>query len=156
MGLTERHLFENEDVPENYEWDLEDAVHNSRTNKKTEDSIEPKYTCEPYMIYGCGLDFNRPKYKEDCYFYEETKDMGATIRYCTQSKIKWGYCPCEGCDKYISNAEASKIIRNCVEKRTEERKNAEQSAKTNTKKSVCYGLGSDYCMSECENVCPYR
>lgn len=26
MGLTERHLFENEDVPENYEWNLEDAV----------------------------------------------------------------------------------------------------------------------------------
>ena len=34
MGLTERHWFENEDVPENYEWDLEDAVYNSRTNKK--------------------------------------------------------------------------------------------------------------------------
>lgn len=26
MGLTERHWFENEDVPENYEWALEDAV----------------------------------------------------------------------------------------------------------------------------------
>ena len=34
MGLTERHWFENEDVPENYEWALEDAVYNSRTNKK--------------------------------------------------------------------------------------------------------------------------
>ena len=27
MGLTERHLFENEDAPENYEWALEDAVY---------------------------------------------------------------------------------------------------------------------------------
>ena len=36
MGLTERHLFENEDVPENYEWALEDAVYNSRTNKKAD------------------------------------------------------------------------------------------------------------------------
>lgn len=26
MGLTERHWFENEDVPEKYEWALEDAV----------------------------------------------------------------------------------------------------------------------------------
>ena len=26
MGLTERHWFENEDTPENYEWALEDAV----------------------------------------------------------------------------------------------------------------------------------
>ena len=31
MGLTERHWFENEDVPENIEWALEDAV---RANKK--------------------------------------------------------------------------------------------------------------------------
>ena len=31
MGLTERHWFENEDVPENYEWALEDAVSNSQT-----------------------------------------------------------------------------------------------------------------------------
>ena len=38
MGLTERHWFENEDVPENYEWALEDAVYNSCTNKKPEDS----------------------------------------------------------------------------------------------------------------------
>ena len=38
MGLTERHLFENEDVPENYEWDLEDAVYNSCTNEKPKDS----------------------------------------------------------------------------------------------------------------------
>jgi len=38
MGLTERHWFENEDVPENYEWALEDAVYNSYTNKKPEDS----------------------------------------------------------------------------------------------------------------------
>jgi hypothetical protein len=39
MGLTERHWFENEDVPENYEWDLEDAVYNSCTNKKA-DTVE--------------------------------------------------------------------------------------------------------------------
>ena len=34
MGLTERYWFEYEDVPENYECALEDAVNNSRTNKK--------------------------------------------------------------------------------------------------------------------------
>ena len=39
MGLTERHWFENEDVPENYEWDLEDAVYDSYTNKKPENSV---------------------------------------------------------------------------------------------------------------------
>lgn len=116
MGLTEGHWFENEDVPENYKRALEDAVCNSRTNKKHEDSTEIKYPCGQYRTYGCGLDFNPPKYKEDCYFYRETKDMGASIRYCTWSEIKWGYCPCEKCDKYISDVEANKIIRKYVEK----------------------------------------
>lgn len=102
-------------MPENYELASEDAVYNSHTNKKPKDSTEIKYMCEPYLTYGCGLDFNQPRYKEDCYFYRETKDMGATIRYCTQSKIKWGYCPCEKCDKYISNIDADKIIRKHIE-----------------------------------------
>ncbi len=39
MGLTERHWFENEDVPENYEWVLEDAVYNFYANKKHNDDI---------------------------------------------------------------------------------------------------------------------
>lgn len=113
MGLTEGHLFEYEDVPGNYERALEDAVYNSLANKNP-----IKYPCGPYRNYGCGLDFNQPKLKADCYFYEETHDMGATIMYCcAQSEIQWGYCPCEKCDKYISNAEASKIIREYVEKR---------------------------------------
>jgi len=34
MGLTERHLFEFDDVPENYEWNLEDDLYNSVTNNK--------------------------------------------------------------------------------------------------------------------------
>ena len=83
------------------------------------DNTEIKYPCGQYRTCGCGLDPDQPKYKEDCYFYEETHDMGAIIRYCTQSKIEWCYCPCEKCDKYISNAEASKIIREYIEKRTE-------------------------------------
>lgn len=110
--MTERHLFENEDVPENDEWALEDAVYNALANKNP-----IKYPYGQYQTYGCGLDFNQPKYKEDCYFYGETHDMGATIRYCTQGEIQWGHCQCEKCDKYISNAEASKIIREYVEKR---------------------------------------
>ena len=40
MGLTERHWFENEDVPENYEWALEDDVYNSRTNKKPDSVLK--------------------------------------------------------------------------------------------------------------------
>ena len=43
MGLTERHWFENEDVPENYEWALEDAVlkeQEAKTILGIADSIE--------------------------------------------------------------------------------------------------------------------
>jgi len=88
---------------------MEDKIINSL-------NTEIKYPCEPYPTYGCGLDFNQPKYKEDCYFYGEEKDMGAIIRYCSHSEIKWGCCPCEGCDKYISNIEARKYIEDVIRK----------------------------------------
>lgn len=50
MGLTERHWFENDDVPENYEWALEDAVYNSRTNKK----VKPIVDVDTYVCAKCG------------------------------------------------------------------------------------------------------
>lgn len=62
----------------------------------------------PYLYYGCGCDF---EYKENCYFYGETHDMGATIRYCTRKEIKWGDCPCENCHNFLSKSEADKIVR---------------------------------------------
>jgi len=57
MGLTERHWFENEDVPENYEWALEDAVHNSSINKKA-DMVEVVRCkdCKHYMTIHCTCD----------------------------------------------------------------------------------------------------
>lgn len=81
------------------------------------ENMEPKYKCTPYPTYGCGIDFNSQKYKEDCHFYGETHDMGATIRYCTRDKIKWGYCPCNQYDKYLSQTDADKIIRKYIESR---------------------------------------
>lgn len=64
MGLTERHWFENEDVPENYEWALEDAVHNSRTNENPEDSTEEKLGVKgPKAIKPiCKIIFDVPYY----------------------------------------------------------------------------------------------
>lgn len=55
MGLTERHWFENEDVPENYEWDLEDAVYNSRANKKHDDDIDRCKDCKRKGTYDCPI-----------------------------------------------------------------------------------------------------
>ena len=57
MGLTERHWFENEDVPENYEWALEDAVYNSRTSKKLEEQVkEAVERCKGRKCEGCPFN----------------------------------------------------------------------------------------------------
>ena len=65
----------------------------------------------PVGYCGCGLSFEPPKYKEDCYFYGETHDMGAIIRFCTREKIEWGYCPCEKCDRFLSKEEVDRVAR---------------------------------------------
>ena len=61
MGLTERHWFENEDVPENYEWNLEDVVWLKEQ--------------EPLIVYEdkinkcvCGNEINRYWHPEYCGF----------------------------------------------------------------------------------------
>lgn len=64
MGLTERHWFENEDTPENYEWDLEDAVYNSRTNKKHNGDIVRCKDCKNWV--GNGADINELPYWLPC------------------------------------------------------------------------------------------
>ena len=57
MGLTERPWFENEDVPENYEWALEDAVYNSCTNKKADIvKVVRCKDCKHYMTIHCTCD----------------------------------------------------------------------------------------------------
>ena len=82
MGLTERHWFENEDVSENYEWALEDAVKNAapvvhgqwteqtvhfeensedglNTNEwqSTRCSVCKRYFTTPYMYYFTHYDY---------------------------------------------------------------------------------------------------
>ena len=68
----------------------------------------PSYPATRYG-YDCGCE--PPTYKEDCYFYDETQDMGAIIRVCTRGEIEWGYCPCEKCDHFLSKEEVDRIVR---------------------------------------------
>lgn len=77
--------------------------------KKLISTPAPSY---PVAYCGCGLSFESPKYKEDCYFYGETNDMGAIIRFCTRDKIEWGYCPCEKCEQFLSKEEVDRVARN--------------------------------------------
>ena len=61
------------------------------------------------------------KYKEDCYFYGETHDMGAIIRFCTREKIEWGHCPCEKCDRFLSKEEVNRVVRSMLEGSNEQK-----------------------------------
>jgi len=69
---------------------------------------------KPLETYSCGCN-KQLDYNEDCYFYNEDYDMGATIRFCTYSKIEFGLCPCKGCTHYLSKNDADKIIRKALE-----------------------------------------
>lgn len=88
MGLTERHLFENEDVPENNEWALEDAVYNSCINKKHDDDIEKRnrsmddyLECIVKFQYGievgCREELVRCK---DCKHWNKEYDQNCMIK----------------------------------------------------------------------------
>ena len=72
MGLTERHWFENDDVPENYEWSLEDAVYNSAMlNEQKAIPIIHEYRDTDLKIVQCGnclaqLTFEKQKYCAEC------------------------------------------------------------------------------------------
>lgn len=56
--------------------------------------------------------------REDCYFYREDHDMGATIPYCVYNFEGWGICPCsKECKHYISGQDAFSIVKEYVDKR---------------------------------------
>lgn len=70
---------------------------------------KPQYkSCFPTYACGCGC-FNQPKEKEDCYFYHGEYHMGGTIPTCNYYE-KLGYCPCEGCNKYVPRKEVSRRV----------------------------------------------
>lgn len=60
------------------------------------------------------------KYKYDCFWLDESRDMGATLYLCDHCKDEDGwYYPIhecqEGCDKYITREEAKKVILSWLE-----------------------------------------
>lgn len=66
----------------------------------------------PWMLCGC----QKSLYKTDCYFYAEERQMGGIILTCSYHNKGLGYCPCEGCKKYISKSDVSNIIKETVDK----------------------------------------
>ena len=75
----------------------------------------PKYRSFAECGYGCGIR-TAPIHKEDCFFFENVQDMGSRIPTCSYHSQGLGFCPCESCEKYISNSTAYNIIKAEVEK----------------------------------------
>lgn len=59
-------------------------------------------------IYGCNR--NEVIHKTECYYYYEEQDMGAHIPCCRYHK-KYGYCPCDNCEHYISKQSVDRVVR---------------------------------------------
>ena len=53
---------------------------------------------------------NEKNQKEDCYFYATEEWSTQKIPKCTM-KSKQGAFSCEGCDKYLSNAQVKSVVR---------------------------------------------
>lgn len=69
-------------------------------------------TAEHISFIGCSC-FSELTKKENCYFYQEVRDMGATIPTCNYY-AKLGHCPCEDCKKYISKSTVFEMVKNKV------------------------------------------
>ena len=67
------------------------------------------------------------KYKYDCFWLEDLKDMGATLYFCEFSQNEYGYkipidsCP-KQCKKYIQLDEARTVIRSWQNRDSKENK----------------------------------
>lgn len=72
------------------------------------------FTLSFFGMCGCGVP--RKATKEDCYFYHEEHQMGATIPTCSYHNNGLGDCPCEGCKKYIARSEVCKMVKESVDK----------------------------------------
>lgn len=100
MGLTERHWFENEDVPENYEWALEDAVsiqdeayrkgyHKGYSDgTKEQEPITPIFVENPYTHLPVSYC---PQCREPIneYIVGNPYKMTKFCHYCGKA-VKWG------------------------------------------------------------------
>ncbi len=52
--------------------------------------------------------------KEDCYYYNDVRDMGGRIPTCNYYQ-KLGYCPCDDCRFYIKGQTVCRIVKQYIE-----------------------------------------
>lgn len=63
---------------------------------------------------------NRDKYKRNCFFFEFERGMGASTYNCTYSNSELsllGNCQCDNCKYFITEKDASDVIREYVSDR---------------------------------------
>ena len=58
--------------------------------------------------YPCNFHDRRKKVKEECYWYDEERDMGASVPYC-KKKGTYPLDNCEECRDYIDRRKKLKI-----------------------------------------------
>lgn len=57
-----------------------------------------------------GNPYSEEVHKESCYFYNSVKDMSDNIPTCDYYG-KLGYCPCDGCVKFIDKSDVFNIVK---------------------------------------------
>lgn len=79
------------------------------------------------FVFGCGCN-DRNEFREDCYNYQEIRDMGAHIPTC-RLESKLGMCSCEGCRKFVSKEEIQNVIHKYLQNKYAENGNITDSEK---------------------------
>ena len=92
MGLTEKHWFENEDVPENYEWALEDAVILKKQEAKNPES-NPKYWLATQILDVFTKTFCIKRDSEDLEFECKICPFQNVDGTCRVKMFKYDLCP---------------------------------------------------------------
>ena len=52
----------------------------------------------------------KPKYAEDCFFFEEDQDMNATLPYCAYQHDVYPRGCCKTCKQYVSKQQARDLV----------------------------------------------
>lgn len=53
-------------------------------------------------------DMAKTQSRQNCYWYTEWHDMGATVPQCSLEEM--GKCPCKNCDNYLDASEARGVV----------------------------------------------
>ena len=86
----------------------DDALHYLKEYRELTKELVERTKIDEKNGYSAG------RHNEDCYWFDSVQDRGAHIPTCDYFG-RLGYCPCDNCDKYITNRTISKIVKHIYE-----------------------------------------